>query len=56
MLLIFQALEHILKSLNLCSSSEVACAQLHVDHGDILKDMKQWDDAAQVIFFKILKR
>ncbi|XP_054722194.1 protein O-mannosyl-transferase TMTC1-like isoform X2 [Uloborus diversus] len=42
-----EALEHILKSLNLCSSSEVACAQLHVDHGDILKDMKQWDDAAQ---------
>ncbi|KAG8194872.1 hypothetical protein JTE90_029163 [Oedothorax gibbosus] len=42
-----EALEHILKSLNLCSSSEVSCAQMHVDHGDILKDMKNWDDAAQ---------
>ncbi|XP_055930176.1 protein O-mannosyl-transferase TMTC1-like [Argiope bruennichi] len=41
-----EALEHILKSLNLCSSSEVSCAQLHADHGDILKDLKQWDDAA----------
>ncbi|CAL1276414.1 unnamed protein product [Larinioides sclopetarius] len=42
-----EALEHILKSLNLCSSSETACAQLHADHGDILKDLKQWEDAAQ---------
>lgn len=47
---ILQALEHILKSLKLCSSSDVSCAQLHVDHGDILKDMKQWDDAAQVLW------
>ncbi|GFU38424.1 TPR_REGION domain-containing protein [Trichonephila clavipes] len=41
------ALEHILKSLNLCSFTETACAQLHADHGDILKDLKQYDDASQ---------
>ncbi|GIX67397.1 TPR_REGION domain-containing protein [Caerostris extrusa] len=38
---------YILKSLNFCSSEEIACAQLHADHGDILKDLKQLDDAAQ---------
>ncbi|GFY54200.1 protein O-mannosyl-transferase TMTC1 [Trichonephila inaurata madagascariensis] len=42
-----EALEHILKSLNLCSFTETACAQLHADHGDILKDLKQYDDASQ---------
>lgn len=42
-----EALEQILKALNLCSSSDTSCAQLHADHGDILKDLKYLDDAAQ---------
>nr|XP_042899356.1 protein O-mannosyl-transferase TMTC1 [Parasteatoda tepidariorum] len=42
-----EALDTILRALNLCSLSEPACARYHEEHGDILKDMDDFDAAEE---------
>lgn len=47
----FQALDTILKALSLCSSLENICAKYHEEHGDILKDMEDFESAEEVRYF-----
>ncbi|GFT27060.1 transmembrane and TPR repeat-containing protein 1, partial [Nephila pilipes] len=42
-----EALHTILKALNLCSSYEINCAKYHEEHGDILKDMDDFNAAEE---------
>lgn len=44
----FQALDAILKALSLCSTLETICAKYHEEHGDILKDMEDYEAAEEV--------
>lgn len=44
----FQALDAILKALSLCSTLENICAKYHEEHGDILKDMEDYEAAEEV--------
>ncbi|XP_054720801.1 protein O-mannosyl-transferase TMTC1-like [Uloborus diversus] len=42
-----EALDTILKALNMCSPVEVSCAKYHEEHGDILKDMDDFEAAEE---------
>ncbi|XP_076346321.1 protein O-mannosyl-transferase TMTC1-like isoform X2 [Tachypleus tridentatus] len=42
-----EGLERILQAIKLCSTTKTSCAQLYVCHGDILKDLKDLNAAAQ---------
>ncbi len=43
-----QALDCIVKALTLCSPDDITCAQMYVEHGDILRDLRDWQSAAEV--------
>ncbi|GFQ72892.1 transmembrane and TPR repeat-containing protein 1, partial [Trichonephila clavata] len=42
-----EALDTILKALSLCSTFETYCAKYHEEHGDILKDMDDFNAAEE---------
>ncbi|GIY98191.1 hypothetical protein CEXT_186341 [Caerostris extrusa] len=42
-----RALYTILRALSLCSTLEISCAKYHEEHGDILKDMEDFNAAEQ---------
>ncbi|CAL1262263.1 unnamed protein product [Larinioides sclopetarius] len=42
-----EALDTILRALSLCSTFETSCAKYHEEHGDILKDMDDFDAAEE---------
>ncbi|GIY48074.1 transmembrane and TPR repeat-containing protein 1 [Caerostris darwini] len=42
-----EALYTILRALSLCSTLEISCAKYHEEHGDILKDMEDFNAAEQ---------
>ncbi|XP_064476888.1 protein O-mannosyl-transferase TMTC1-like [Ornithodoros turicata] len=42
-----EALEYILRALQLCSVDDRSCAQLHAEHGDILKDLNDLNSSAE---------
>ncbi len=46
---ILQALDCIVKALTLCSPDDKTCAQMYVEHGDILRDLRDWQSAAEVL-------
>ncbi|XP_054162010.1 protein O-mannosyl-transferase TMTC1-like isoform X2 [Oppia nitens] len=42
-----EALDYIVKALTLCSPDDITCAHLYVEHGDILRDLRDWQSAAE---------
>jgi len=42
-----EALDSIVKALTLCSPDDLSCAHLYVEHGDILRDLRDWQSAAE---------
>ncbi|CAG2116039.1 unnamed protein product [Medioppia subpectinata] len=42
-----EALDSIVKALTLCSPDDISCAHLYVEHGDILRDLRDWQSAAE---------
>nr|XP_054929071.1 protein O-mannosyl-transferase TMTC1-like isoform X2 [Dermacentor andersoni] len=42
-----EALDYVLKALELCDVDDLLCARIHSDHGDILKDLGDLNSSAQ---------